>query len=850
MRPLLASARRRRAVLAVLLTAILAGGRLAAADWPGPEPRVLDPRVIVAFGDSITLGVLADAPLAERPYPAGVQIQLDSLRPGFTVLNHGVGGETTDFGLARLPGVLAAQRPAIVLIMEGTNDATFEFDPAFIVANLRQMVQLAKASAAIPILGAIPPNFRPFAPEARAILAAVNAQLPALALEEGIRFVDTFSALNDEGLFGSDQLHPTQVGYDVLAAAWLPAVVAAIDAAAPGGGVVDRASVDSAGGQAVFPPGGGAFRPAISADRRHVAFWSHAANLVPGDTNGVPDVFVHDRQTGATTRASVATGGVEATGTSGGDVAISADGRLVAFTSDAVDLVPGDTNGTRDVFLHDRQTGETTRVSVGTGGIQATGGTVGSTEVALSADGRFVAFTSDHPSLAGGPVRSRVFVHDRLMNTTTHVSVAMGGADPNAESAGPSLRADGFAVVFASRATNLSPLATAPAGPWRVYLRNLQTGNTGIVSISFDGSVLTQSSGRVSAGEPADRPVISGDGRFAAFASAASNLVSGDTNGLIDVFVWDLQVGGTSRVSVASGGAQAAGSPDAEGSWLPAISADGRLVAFTSLATNLVPLDSNGVRDIFVHDRAVPGGITTRVSLARDGREGSLDSFRPSLSADGRVIVFESFAADLVPGDTNGGTAGRDVFVALLRSFVDVPMEHFAWPSIEALVASGVTAGCMTSPPAFCPESPVARDQMAVFLLKAGDPGFVPPGCTVPPFADVPCSSIFAPWVAELADRGITTGCGGGNYCPASPVTREQMAVLLLRTEDPGLVPPGCVTPPFADVSCGSVYAPWIQELVVRGVTAGCSVTLYCPADLVTRAQMAIFLVRTFGLIP
>jgi hypothetical protein len=139
---------------------------------------------------------------------------------------------------------------------------------------------------------------------------------------------------------------------------------------------------------------------------------------------------------------------------------------------------------------------------------------------------------------------------------------------------------------------------------------------------------------------------------------------------------------------------------------------------------------------------------------------------------------------------------------------------------------------------------------MAVFLLKAGDPGFVPPACTVAPFGDVPCSSIFAAWIAELAGREITAGCGAGNYCPGSPVTREQMAVLLLRTDDPGLVPPGCGAPPFADVSCASVFAPWIQELVARGVTSGCFATLYCPADLVTRAQMAIFLVRTFGLTP
>jgi hypothetical protein len=136
---------------------------------------------------------------------------------------------------------------------------------------------------------------------------------------------------------------------------------------------------------------------------------------------------------------------------------------------------------------------------------------------------------------------------------------------------------------------------------------------------------------------------------------------------------------------------------------------------------------------------------------------------------------------------------------------------------------------------------------MAVFLLRALEGSdFVPPDCVVPPFTDVPCTNPFARFIQELAVRGITSGCGAGNYCPGSPVTRQEMAVLILGTL--GVTPPPCTTSPFADVPCSSPFAPFIVELRNRGVTAGCTPTLYCPTDTVTRAQMAIFLVRAFNL--
>jgi hypothetical protein len=115
----------------------------------------------------------------------------------------------------------------------------------------------------------------------------------------------------------------------------------------------------------------------------------------------------------------------------------------------------------------------------------------------------------------------------------------------------------------------------------------------------------------------------------------------------------------------------------------------------------------------------------------------------------------------------------------------------------------------------------------------------------------VPCSHAFAPWIYDLVSRGVTAGCGNGQYCPASPVTRDQMAVFLLRTlEGPAYTPPACVAPTFGDVPCSSPYARWIEELVRRGITGGCGGGNYCPAVVVSRAQMAVFLVATFGLVP
>jgi hypothetical protein len=181
--------------------------------------------------------------------------------------------------------------------------------------------------------------------------------------------------------------------------------------------------------------------------------------------------------------------------------------------------------------------------------------------------------------------------------------------------------------------------------------------------------------------------------------------------------------------------------------------------------------------------------------------------------------------------------------------FGDVPASHWAISYIESLYADGVTGGCTTDPLNYCPETKVNRAQMAVFLLK-GIYGatYTPPTATGTVFGDVAANYWAAAWIEQLAAEGITGGCSSGNYCPNTPVTRDQMAVFLLRAEHGNTYTPPAATGVFTDVPTGYWAAPWIEQLAAEGITGGCGVDDYCPATVVNRAQMAVFLVATFNL--
>jgi Tol biopolymer transport system component len=291
-------------------------------------------------------------------------------------------------------------------------------------------------------------------------------------------------------------------------------------------GTTTRASVDSSGAQS----NDDSLHPAISADGRFVAFWSFASNLVPGDTNGFADVFVHDMVNGSTARVSVDSNGVQ--GDHGSEeVSISGDGRYVAFVSVATNLVPGDTNGFADVFVHDMVSGTTTRVSVDSSGVQGNGncGGVGY-RPSISLDGRRVAFVSDAANLVLGDTNgmSDVFVHDMLSGITTRASVDSSGAQGDAGSFYSSLSADGRFVAFHSDATNLV-LGDTNAGE-DVFVHDMLSGVTTCASVDQNGAPGNGDS---------YSPSISADGRYVDFYSHATNLVPGDTNMTADTFVRD-----------------------------------------------------------------------------------------------------------------------------------------------------------------------------------------------------------------------------------------------------------------------------------------------------------------------
>jgi Tol biopolymer transport system component len=376
-------------------------------------------------------------------------------------------------------------------------------------------------------------------------------------------------------------------------------------------------------------------RPSLSADGRYVAFMSRASNLVPGDTNRTDDVFVHDRQTGETRRVSVNSFGVEGNDQSW-NPAISGDGRHVAFVSEASSLVPADTNERCDVFVHDRQTRHTERVSVDSSGVQANDWS-GFSYISISGDGWCVAFSSPASNLVAGDDNDKedVFVHDRQTGETTRASVDSSGLQSNDESWDATLSWSGRHVEFTSQASNLVLGDTNDV--WDVFVRDRVAGETTRVSVATSG---------VQGGDFSWDASLSPDGRYVAFTSWASNLVANDTNASSDVFVHDRQTGETVRVSVDSAGGQANYTSGA-----PSISAGGLRVAFTSQASNLVPADTNGDTDLFVHDRYL--GQTTRASVDSSGAQANSVSWVGSISAHGRYVAFESTASNLVPGDTN-----------------------------------------------------------------------------------------------------------------------------------------------------------------------------------------------------
>lgn len=362
----------------------------------------------------------------------------------------------------------------------------------------------------------------------------------------------------------------------------------------PGSTMIASAAPDGA------VPDDTAWRPSISADGRLVAFDAWSAALVEGDTNGMQDVFVRDLVAQTTVRVSVATDGSQARD-GGWLAALSADGSTVAFASSSPDLVDPDTNRASDVFVHVLATGETSRVSVASDGTE---GDADSTQPAISADGRLVAFYSSASTLVPGDTNGAIdlFVHDRTTGTTTRLSVATDGTQGNA---------------------NAGPATSCVTG----------TPTTG-------GGSSPAESTRCWPGAP---PALSADGRLVAFASDADNLVPDDTNGSTDVFLHDRSTGTTTIVSRRPDGTAAAGRSDG-----PAMSADGGVIAFTSGATNLVEGGGSSDGDVYVVDRRAD----TLVRASSDASGRAVGGWYPAVSGDGRVVAFLTRSSALAPGWT------------------------------------------------------------------------------------------------------------------------------------------------------------------------------------------------------
>ncbi|MEX2047678.1 MAG: hypothetical protein WEE03_10980, partial [Chloroflexota bacterium] len=398
-----------------------------------------------------------------------------------------------------------------------------------------------------------------------------------------------------------------------------------------------RVSVNSSGTPAngtVLQSGG------LSANGRYVVFVSNATNLA--GVSGA-HVYRHDRGTGTTVLVTVAKNG-SASSAGGFAPTVSASGRYVAFASGGNDLVDGDTNGVTDVFMRDMDSGTTAMVSAsqtGAPGNLSSGLSTLASAREISDHGRYVAFTSTATNLVETPNngKNQVYVKDMLTGVVTRASVDATGAAGNNNSSLPALSGNGHVVAFRSEASNFSSLSTS--GTTQVFVRDLEAGTTTLESVTTAGAVAP--------GKVSTAPALSLDGRYVAFESMGQ-LDARDSDGAVnwDVYLRDRLLGTTVLASLSATTASGAHSQAAS------ISADGRWVGFQSKDDKLVSGDLNGLIDVFVYDRTTEA--ITLVSLNDAGEQANKDSFQPSVSSDGQLVLFLSAASNLVTSPSSSGS--------------------------------------------------------------------------------------------------------------------------------------------------------------------------------------------------
>lgn len=442
-----------------------------------------------------------------------------------------------------------------------------------------------------------------------------------------------------------------------------------INSPSPGGTLrlldLQRVSVNIDGSETTAAPGyiSHSSQPSISEDGRYVAFCSYANNLVAGDTNNAPDIFVKDIIDGTVTRVSVTTAGAQSNGAISDTPQITPSGRYVVFRSGCTNLATGnpadDTNGNWDIFVHDRDidgngiydeagTIKTVRVSINNAGEQTTHSNFGNNYPSISNNGRFVCFSSDATNLVVGGTNglTHIYVHDRDADedgifdelgaiATNRISISNSGIQADADCYNPKINGNGRYINFSSNSTNLVEEITSSSG---IYLFDLQEG-----AISW----LTR--GR--------NPHMSYDGRYVAFeASDSYQPDANDTNGCSDIYVLDRNTESIQRISVSDLGNQANDS-----CWEPLISPEGRFVTFFSSASNLVSNDTNESSDIFIYDRQ--NRYLKRLSTNPWGIEANMGSYEFTPVVDGRYVAYSSEASNLVSDDSNNED---DVFLAII----------------------------------------------------------------------------------------------------------------------------------------------------------------------------------------
>jgi subtilisin family serine protease len=384
---------------------------------------------------------------------------------------------------------------------------------------------------------------------------------------------------------------------------------------------------------------GASLFPSLSTNGQWVAYLSAATNLVSGVTTTNKLVYVHDRTTRLNTLISRANSGALPNADCA-NVHISGNGRYVVFDSAASNLIAGDSNGVSDVFLYDRNTGQLELISKA----GAASGNGASDFAGISDDGRYVVFASSASNLVTGDSNGYrdIFVRDRQLATTARVSISSTGAQADYTSDLPSISGDGRYVTFLSGADNLVTDTYFPA--YHLYLRD-RTGNTTVR--------LSKTAANAPGAGNCGFSSLSSDGRYIAFESMATNLVTGDTNQRQDIFLKDRVSGSLSRISLGNTGTQAD-----DDCWGPFVAANGRHIFFYSAAASLCEQDDDSALESFDYDRLT--GKLSRLTYNGAGETGFDNSFTPTASADGKVMVFSSWAWNLVPGDGNGAA---DVFV-------------------------------------------------------------------------------------------------------------------------------------------------------------------------------------------